>query len=130
MNLFTDGVVAEDAVQFPSFRLPLPSQVKAQLQSGQRVTLGVRPEALRLVDGTTNPTEGVILPSVILRGVAEVVEPDFGRQSQLVYAAQDEFRFVAMGDLQIPLFAGYPVTAHLQTDQLHFFDATSERRIG
>ena len=95
------------------------------MQRGQHVTLGVRPEALRLVEDATNPTEGVVL-----RGVAEVVEPDFGRQSQLVYAAHDEFRFVAMGDLQIPLFAGHPVAAHLQTDRLHFFDAISERRIG
>lgn len=124
MNLFTGGVVGEGAVQFPSFRLPLPDQIKERLQSGQRVTLGVRPEALRLVDSVTNPPEGVIL-----QAIAEVVEPDFGRQSQLVYAAQDEVRFVAMGDLQIPLFAGHPVAAHLQTDRLHFFDATSERRI-
>ena len=125
MNLFTGGVVTEDAIQFPSFRLALPEPVKERLQSGQRITLGVHPEALRLVDGAANPTEGVIL-----RGVAEVVEPDFGRQSQLVYAAHNGMRFVAMGDLQIPLFAGHPVAAHLQTDHLHFFDATSERRIG
>lgn len=125
MNLFPGGVVAEGAVQLPNFRVPLPDELKARLQSGQAITVGVRPEALRLIEaGTSSPVD------VRLQGIAEVVEPDFGRQSQLVYAAQGEFRFVAMGDLSIPLFAGHPVTAQLDPTRLHFFDATSERRIG
>lgn len=125
MNLFPGGVVAEGAVQLPNFRVPLPDELKARLQSGQAITVGVRPEALRLIEaGTSSPDD------VRLQGIAEVVEPDFGRQSQLVYAAQGEFRFVAMGDLSSALFASYPVTAQLDTTRLHFFDATSERRIG
>ena len=125
MNLLTGGVVADGAVQLPGFQVPLPVALKERLSRGQAVTVGVRPEALRLVDGTAPAGDGVYL-----RGTAEVVEPDFGRQSQLVYAAQGELRFVAMGDLAIPLFAGHPVTAQLDTTRLHFFDATSERRIG
>jgi ABC-type sugar transport system ATPase subunit len=125
MNLFTGGVVSDGEVALPGFTVPLPSHLRDQVQRGQKVTVGVRPEALRLVDTTTMPT-----PGVCLRGVAEVVEPDFGRQSQLVYAAQDEFRFVAMGDLSLSLFAGHPVTAQLDIERLHFFDATSEQRIG
>lgn len=125
MNLFTDGIVADGTVQLSNFAVPLPDQLKEQVQSGQRLTVGVRPEALRLVNATHSPTDGVLL-----RGVAEVVEPDFGRQSQVVYAAQNEFRFVAMGDLTLPIFAGHPVTAQLDTLRLHFFDAGSGRRIG
>lgn len=123
MNLFAGGVVAEGAVQLPSFRVPLPDALKPHVQNGQAIIVGVRPEALRLVDAPSGD-------GVYLRGFAEVVEPDFGRQSQLVYAAQGDFRFVAMGDLAIPLFASHPVTAQLDTTRLHFFDATSERRIG
>lgn len=124
MNLFTGGVVAEGAVQLPGFRVPLPESLKGQMQSGQAITVGVRPEALRLVDAAAPASDGLYL-----RGIAEVVEPDFGRQSQLVYAAQGAFRFVAMGDLSIALFASHPVTAQLDPTRLHFFDATSERRI-
>lgn len=125
MNLFPGGVVAEGAVQLLGLRIPLPDALNTHVQSGQTVTVGVRPEALRLVDGAALLNDGVFL-----HGVAEVVEPDFGRQSQLVYAAQGDFRFVAMGDLAIPLFAGHPVTALLDPTRLHLFDATSERRIG
>jgi len=125
MNLFTGGVVQDGEVALPGFTVPLPDTLRNQVQRGQQITVGVRPEALRLVDPAAVPPTGVLL-----RGVAEVVEPDFGRQSQLVYAVQDEFRFVAMGDLNIPLFAGHPVTAKVDTERLHFFDATSEQRIG
>jgi ABC-type sugar transport system ATPase subunit len=125
MNLFTGGIVTEGAVQLPGFRVPLPDTLKAWVQAGQKLTVGVRPEVLRLVDGATATPE-----AVLLRGVAEVVEPDFGRQSQLVYAADGNTRFVAMGALTIPVYAGHPVVAQLDTTRLHFFDADSEQRIG
>lgn len=125
MNLFTGGVVTDGMVQLAGFAVPLPAELKAQVQSGQRLTVGVRPEALRLVDAAAPPSN-----AVILRGVAEVVEPDFGRQSQLVYTATDDYRFVTMGDLTIPIYASHPVVAQLDTTRLHFFDAASERRLG
>jgi len=125
MNLFTGGTVADGLVHFPDFAVPLPDQVKDQVMAGQLLTVGVRPEALRLVGNTDPAPDGVRL-----HGVAEVVEPDFGRQSQLVYTANAHARFVAMGDLQIPMFSGHPVTAQLDTDRLHFFDTASEQRIG
>lgn len=125
MNLFTGGVVADGRVQLAGFSVPLPAEVQAQVQSGQRLTIGVRPEVLRLVDAAATPVNGVVL-----RGVAEVVEPDFGRQSQLVYTANEQYRFVAIGDLTIPVYAGHPVVAQLDTTRLHFFDADSERRLG
>jgi ABC-type sugar transport system ATPase subunit len=128
MNLFSGGTVADGAVQLPGFSVPLPDQLRALVQSGQAVTVGVRHEAVRLVDAAAIPTAAT--GDILLRGVAEVVEPDFGRQSQLIYAAQDDFRFVAQGDLNIPLYASHPVTAKLDTTRLHFFDAVSERLIG
>jgi len=129
MNLFAGGTVAEGMVHFPDFAVPLPDQVKDRVMAGQSLTVGVRPEALRLVDGTV-AAPATMPGAVILRGVAEVVEPDFGRQSQLVYTANEQLRFVALGDLQIPMFAGHPVSARLDSDRLHFFDTASEQRIG
>ncbi|MEZ4861585.1 MAG: ABC transporter ATP-binding protein [Caldilineaceae bacterium] len=130
MNLFPGGEVADGMVHFADFAVPLPAALQDLVETGQQLTVGVRPEALRLVSEATPPASGVIL-----RGVAEVVEPDFGRQSQLVYATQnhagdDALRFVAMGDLNIDLFAGFPVTAVLDTSRLHFFDTATEQRIG
>ncbi len=129
MNLFAGGTVAEGMVHFPDFAVPLPDQVKDRVMAGQSLTVGVRPEALRLVDGTV-AAPATMPGAVILRGVAEVVEPDFGRQSHLVYTANEQLRFVALGDLQIPMFAGHPVSARLDSDRLHFFDTASEQRIG
>ncbi len=125
MNLFTGGIVTDGTVRFPTFRVPLPAPLRQQVTAGQAITVGVRPEALRLVDGAGATPDGVLL-----RGVAEVVEPDFARQSQLVYTANEQLRFVALGTLQIDMFAGHPVTARLDTNRLHFFDAASEVRIG
>ncbi|MBX3014049.1 MAG: ABC transporter ATP-binding protein [Caldilineaceae bacterium] len=125
MNLFYGGRVVDDRVQLPSFAVPLPAHLQAHVQQGQALTVGVRPEAVRLVDAQTPSRAGVRL-----QGIAEVVEPDFGRQTQLVYTAQGALRFVALGALDIPVFAGHPVTAQLDTTQLHLFDATSEQRIG
>lgn len=129
MNLFAGGTVADGVVRFPDFQVPLPAELRASVTVGQALTVGVRPEALRLVD-SANVSAGALTNDVILRGVAEVVEPDFGRQSQLVYTANEHSRFVALGDLQIPMFSGHPVTARLDTDRLHFFDTASEQRIG
>ena len=125
MNLFPGGVVTDGMVQLAGFTVPLPAELQGLVHAGQKLTVGVRPEALRLVEAAATLPDGVYL-----RGVAEVVEPDFGRQSQLVYTANDDYRFIAMGDLTIPIYASHPVVARLDTDRLHFFDAASERRIG
>jgi hypothetical protein len=97
----------------------------AHVHPGQAVILGTRPEVARLV--TRNST----LPAGLhLRGTIEVIEPDFARHTQLLYLRTGAFFYAAVVPLDEPLGIGHPVEVLFPADQLLFFDADSERRIG
>jgi hypothetical protein len=89
------------------------------------VTLGVRPEAACLVPADRPPPGGVRL-----RGVVEVIEPDFARRTQLVHVRTGSLSYAATGALDMTLNAGDEVAVVFPADQLYFFDGESERRIG
>ena len=65
--------------------------------------------------------------------VVEIVEPDFGRQTQLVYVRIGEFVLAATGPIGGPetlLNTGDSAEIALPPQHLYFFDAESEARIG
>lgn len=124
MNLFAGGPLQEGNLTLGATAVPLPAALQAQCQAGQRITVGIRPEAVRVVDAHTEPPE-----SIILHGTAEVVEPDFGRQTQWVHVQSAAGPFIATADINQPLFAGHPVTARLDPTQIQLFDTQSERRL-
>jgi ABC-type sugar transport system ATPase subunit len=125
MNLLTGGVVGDGGLHLGEVVVPLPDAVAERAHAGQRVTLGVRPEAARLV--LDDPS----LPSgVRLRGVVEVVEPDFAHRTQLAYVYTGPLSYAVTGPLDGSLNAGDEVEVVLPTDRLYFFDGESERRIG
>jgi len=105
--------------------VPLPAAVRERVHAGQGVTLGIRPEVARLV------SEGGPTPDgVRLRGVVEVVQPDFAHQTQLVYVRTGELTYAAVGALDVGLNIGGEVEVLFPADQLYFFDGESEQRIG
>jgi ABC-type sugar transport system ATPase subunit len=122
MNLFS-GVVQEGALHLNGTVLPLPPTLAGQSHAGQAITAGLRPEAVQI---SAAPAPD----AVTVQGEAEVVEPDFGRQTQWVHVHSAAGNFVAGAAIDLPLFAGHPVTARLDTTQLHFFDTQHERRLG
>lgn len=124
MNIFTGGVVAEGMVRFPHFTVPLPLPLQSQVQPGQRLTIGVRPEAAQLITDQLTMTDGLQL-----QGVAEVVEPDFARQSQLVYLRMGAVTYAAMIGLHTPVFSGFELRLFFPLDQLYFFDEVTEKNI-
>jgi ABC-type sugar transport system ATPase subunit len=124
MNLFAGGPLQEGRVLLGTTTLPLSPLLQAQGQAGQQLTVGIRPEALRVVDPDQPATAGLDL-----HGTAEVVEPDFGRQTQWVHVRSAAGPFVATAAINQPLFAGHPVTARLDLTQLHLFDTITERRL-
>jgi ABC-type sugar transport system ATPase subunit len=125
MNLLNGGVVEGGMVRIGDQTLPLPASSLVQTQSGQAVTLGVRPEATCLVE------PGATLPAGIRwRGVVDVVEPDFGRRLQWVHVRQGAQPLVALSALDQAIYSGHPVELFLPADQLHLFDSASEQRLG
>jgi ABC-type sugar transport system ATPase subunit len=125
MNLLGGGVVEEGQVRLGDQTLPLPPDIQAQSYRGQTLTLGVRPEATRLVES------GATLPAGLrVAGVAEVIEPDFGRRLQWVHVRHGVQSLVALGALDQVIYAGHPVELFLPADQLQVFDSASEQRLG
>ncbi|MEZ4675474.1 MAG: ABC transporter ATP-binding protein [Caldilineaceae bacterium] len=124
MNLFTGGTVRDGQVQIGTVIIPLPAALAAVARTTQAVTVGFRPEALRVL-ADMHPATG----TPIFQGEVEVVEPDFGRQTQWVHIVGDAGRFVAAADINQPLFAGHPVMVACDPTQIHLFDAATERRL-
>ncbi|HRW11395.1 MAG TPA: ABC transporter ATP-binding protein [Caldilineaceae bacterium] len=125
MNLF-DGVLLQDGqLTFGMVPVPLPSIYHAAAVAGQDVTVGIRPEAVRVVaDGAP------AADTLYLQGTADVVEPDFGRQIQWVHIRSEVGDFVATAPVDEPIFAGHLVKAALDLHQLHLFDSQSGDRLG
>jgi len=125
MNVLTGGMVDGGVLHLSEIVVPLPEKVKAQVHAGQKVTLGIRPEAARVISGDQPVPQGIRL-----HGVAEVIEPDFAHRTQLVYVRTGPFSYAATGMLDMSLNVGDTVAVIWPADQLYFFDSESERRIG
>jgi len=125
MTMLRGGVVEGGELHLDGIAIPLPEAVQALVHAGQALTLGVRPEAARVVEGDRPLPEGVHV-----RGVVEVVEPDFAHRTQLVYARTGPLTYAATGELDPSLNVGDAVEVVFPADQLYFFDGESERRVG
>jgi multiple sugar transport system ATP-binding protein len=106
----------------PGLRIKVPEDKKGSLRGhmGQRVTLGVRPEALRLANGA-DPSDYAFDSTV------EVVEPlgneillDVRAGSHLMVARVDPATRVKVHDA---------VRLSVDPERLHFFDAKTEAAI-
>jgi len=135
MNLLTGGTASDGELCWgDEIAVSLPDAVKARVHAGQKVTLGVRPEAARLAmevrsnDFSRSPPGLPTGPR--LRGVVEVVEPDFAHRTQLVYVRTGPLSYAATGVLDMSLNTGDEVEVVFPADHLYFFDGESERRIG
>jgi ABC-type sugar transport system ATPase subunit len=127
MNLLLGGSVAEGALRIGELAVPLPDAVKAQVETGQAVTLGVRPEAIRLAR-TMAPPALAAGRDLRMRGSVEMVEPDFGRQLQVVYMRTGDVAYGVVTDLDA-VMVGETVEVLLPLDQLYYFDSKTDRRI-
>jgi ABC-type sugar transport system ATPase subunit len=124
MNLLAGGVVGDGMLRLGEIGISLPDEVKAQVTAGQGMTVGVRPEVVRLAFDDTAP------PGVInLRGAVGAIEPDFARRTQLVHVEVGSATCAATEDLDLPLNLGDEVRVLLPVDQLYFFDGESDLRI-
>jgi ABC-type sugar transport system ATPase subunit len=127
MNLLRGGGVADGELVFEEFRVALPPSIRDQVRAGQVLTLGARPERTPVVLDDVPIGDGVHI-----HGTVEIVEPNFGRQIQLVYVRVGSHTLVATGPIEGPdalLNTGDPVEVVLPAEHLYFFDEESEVRI-
>jgi ABC-type sugar transport system ATPase subunit len=127
MNLLAGGVVDGGALRLDELVVPLPDEVKARAQAGQRMTLGVRPEAMRWRIEAGGPGRE---RQSVLRGMVETVEPDMAYRTQTIYVRSGSLFYAATGALDDPISVGDQVEVALPpSDALYFFDAQTELRI-
>ncbi len=105
----SDGQVAEAE----GLRLPVPEAVRAR--GGQRLTLGVRPEAMRIANGSDPHTFATAV---------DVVEP-LGNEILLNFRAGG-VPMVARVDPGVRVKAHEIVRFAVDPERLHFFDANTE----
>ena len=111
---------------------PAPSQLAA-LKSGDALTVGIRAESVQVAadDGGVAPDARGKQPaqSNIWHGTVESVEPDYGRQIQLIYFQSGGHRLVGQADARARIARGEQVLAQLDDTELQLFDGESGERI-
>ena len=124
MNLFAGGTVRDGALHWGETSVVLPNNILSQVEAGQRLTLGVRPDEARLSQKDASaPGE------LRLRGTVETVEPDFSRGTQMAYLRTGPFFYAARGLLDMSLNVGDEIEVVFPGDRLYFFDGQDERRV-
>jgi ABC-type sugar transport system ATPase subunit len=125
MNLI-DGIIDEDTILLGENRVPLPENTKSAFHQGQEVTIGIRLE--KIIVGTL--PDGEKLDSYMrLPSTIEVIEPDFGRQRNIVYLRHNDLTYCAATSLDSRLHLGYPCEANLRISAMLLFDKISGNRI-
>jgi multiple sugar transport system ATP-binding protein len=101
--------------QAEGLRLPVPAAFASKLERGRRLTLGIRPEALRLANGADQYSFATAI---------DVVEP-LGNEILLNFRAGG-VAMVARVDPGTRVKAHEKVQIALDPERVHFFDAGSE----
>ncbi len=126
MNLL-EGSIENGDLYLGGIRVRLPLSIKELVHNGQPVTLGIRPEEIIIGDlpADDNRTSFIHIPSTV-----EIIEPDFGRQRNLVYLRYNDLTYSAIAPLNLQLHTGYPSDAYLPTSAMYLFDKERGSRIG
>ncbi len=126
MNLIGAEVSGGRFVIDQSHGFPIPAELASSVHNGQRITIGIRPEAASVVP--TNDGAPAAGPTFV--GTIDVVEPDFGRRQQTAYVSAGGLAVSVLAPLDMRLTQGYDVRVVLPVEALYYFDTDSERRIG
>jgi multiple sugar transport system ATP-binding protein len=124
MNLFAEGTVREGALHWEDASVALPDSVRAEVETGQTLTLGVRPEEAQWVEDPSTAED------LFLSGTVETVEPDFSRSTQMAYIRTGPFFYAAQRSLDVVLNVGDEVSVQFPGEHLYFFGGQDERRLG
>ena len=123
MNLFSGGFVSGNKLTLDDDLIPLPERVLALVQNDQSVTMGIRPEAVKV------STELQATNGIQLSGEVEALESDFVHHTQLAQIRTRRWTYWGYCPLEINLQIGGRVHARLDPERLYFFDTESGTRI-
>ncbi|MDE2855071.1 MAG: ABC transporter ATP-binding protein [Chloroflexota bacterium] len=123
MNMLSGRIVADEGgyrLRLPGFELSLPARFADGLgkMKSDGVIWGIRPEAIKLVSA---PGENTV------SGQVELVEALGSRD--LIFARTAEQLFGVIVDAQESAPVGAPCHLHFAGEQMHLFDAASERSL-
>jgi len=132
---FMDGQVelADGRAAFvlsPEIKLPIPDRCRAAIEpfAGKRITLGVRPEHIRLMPVTESRSSVAgAFDSFVLPATIEAVER-LGAESH-VYLKSEDHTFIACTENSGRQASGERVLAVALSEHLHFFESASDRAI-
>ena len=119
MNLFPASI-AEGEARLAGGTIPLPEPLRAVVTAGQAVTLGVRPEDVRV---------GAPGEHGHLAGVVEVVEPIPSDRVQIVHLRAGPLEITASVPLETPVQRGDNLSIRFEPERIHLFDRESERNV-
>ena len=123
MNLFP-MVVGDDgeSIAHALFTLHAPERWRSATRAlrGKGVTLGIRPEHLRIASST-------VQGHVRLQGTVNMLEP-LGHET-IAYLVNGQSRFATRLSHQVPLQCGQELRLAFDYEQIHLFDAVTEQRL-
>lgn len=129
---FLETTVESDALVGEGIRYPLSGTAADAVSEGQAITLGIRPEDVRI--GPTTDAEGAatgdpelppgVDPDRCFPGTVEVVEP-MGNENSVYLALAEGSELTATIDGLRRIEEGTVVSVGIPQDAIHLFDATS-----
>jgi ABC-type sugar transport system ATPase subunit len=122
MSLLSGGSIVGDNLALGEYLVTLPARVISLVQDNQRVTLGMRQEAVHL--STETSTNTIQLPAEV-----ESFEPDYVHRTQTVQLRAGPWRFSSLCPLDINLQIGQRVQVQIDPERLYFFDTNSGLRL-
>ena len=123
MNLLSGGFISGNKVVLEDYLVPLPGRVFPLVQNDQRVTLGMRPEAVNISAEPTSPN------GIGLAAEVEALEADFVHRIQTVYLRSGRWTYSGQCPIDLKLQIGQRVKAEIDPERLYFFDTNSGLRI-
>ena len=99
--------------------------IRGDLVDGSPITLGIRPENLRIVAHNAPGDAGLRSPAVV-----EHVTPLFAERSQLIDVHLAGEHWSLLTDIDDPVEVGSTIHCDLDVDSLLFFDTETDLRIG
>ena len=124
MNLFEGGTAVSGIARFGELAVPLPENLRSRIVEGQPLIAGIRPEVVR-IGGSPSAQD-----AIRMRGMVELIEPDFGRKEQSVQLHAGNFTFFAVCPQDLPLRLKEEVEADFDAQAFIFFDGRGKQRIG
>ncbi len=124
MNLLAGASDGDGVLHVGGFSVMLPPSLRLSSPAGRGVTLGVHTDDAVAYEPALPAPAG---PRV--KGTVEMIEPDFGRRQQSIFARAGEFTFSLVTGLEAGWHVGEEIEVVLPEDRLYFFDTESGARL-